>query len=100
MDPLIALLELPEERKRQLGVEFTAAEIAQQPRTWPGTLALCREQEVELRAFLAGQAGLPVLLTGAGTSDFVGRSVERLLEQRWRAPVRGRSQHRAANQHG
>ncbi len=88
MDPLIALLELPEERKRQLGVEFTAAEIAQQPRTWPDTLAVCREQEVALRGFLAAQAGLPVLLAGAGTSDFVGSSVERLLEQRWRAPVR------------
>jgi tagatose-6-phosphate ketose/aldose isomerase len=88
VDPLIALLELPEERKRELGVEHTAAEIAQQPKTWPGTLALCQQQQVELRAFLAAQAGLPVLLAGAGTSDFIGRSVERLLEERWRAPVR------------
>ena len=88
MDPLSALLGLTEERKRDLGVEHTAAEIRQQPKTWPGTVALCRHQEVELRGFLAAQAGLPVLLTGAGTSDFVGRSVERLLEQRWRAPVR------------
>ena len=88
MDPLIALLGLPEERKRELGVEHTAAEIAQQPKTWPGTVAVCRQRQVELRGFLAAQAGLPVLLTGAGTSDFVGRSVERLLEQRWRAPVR------------
>jgi tagatose-6-phosphate ketose/aldose isomerase len=88
VDPLIALLGLTEERKRDLGVEHTAAEIRQQPKTWPGTVALCRRQQVELRGFLAAQAGLPVLLTGAGTSDFVGRSVERLLEQRWRAPVR------------
>jgi tagatose-6-phosphate ketose/aldose isomerase len=88
VDRLTALLGLPEGRKRELGVEHTAAEIAQQPKTWPGTLALCRERQAELRAFLAGQAGLPVLLAGAGTSDFVGRSVERLLEQRWHAPVR------------
>lgn len=88
MYPLIALLELPEERKRELGVEHTAAEIAQQPKTWPGTLALCRQQQVELRRFLAAQAGVPVLLAGAGTSDFVGGSVERLLEECWRAPVR------------
>jgi tagatose-6-phosphate ketose/aldose isomerase len=88
VDPLIALLGLPEERKRDLGVVHTAAEIAQQPKTWPGTVAVCRQQQVELRGFLAAQAGLPVLLTGAGTSDFIGRSVERLLEHRWRAPVR------------
>jgi tagatose-6-phosphate ketose/aldose isomerase len=88
VDRLSALLGMPEGRKRELGVEHTAAEIAQQPKTWPGTLALCRERQAELRAFLAGQAGLPVLLAGAGSSDFVGRSVERLLEQRWHAPVR------------
>ena len=88
MDPLIALLELPEERKRQLGVEFTAAEIAQQPRTWPGTLALCREQEVALRGFLAGAGRAAGAAGGRGNSDFVGSSVERLLEQRWHAPVR------------
>ena len=68
MDRLSALLGMPEGRKRELGVEHTAAEIAQQPKTWPGTLALCRERQAELRAFLAGQAGLPVLLAGAGTS--------------------------------
>jgi tagatose-6-phosphate ketose/aldose isomerase len=88
VDPLIALLGLPEERKLELGVEHTAAEIAQQPQTWPGTLALCRRRQVALRRFLTAQAGLPVLLAGAGTSDFIGRSVERLLEQRWRTPVR------------
>jgi tagatose-6-phosphate ketose/aldose isomerase len=88
VDPLIALLELPKERKRELGVEHTAVEIAQQPETWPGTLALCRRQQLELRQFLATKAKLPVLLAGAGTSDFVGKSVERLLEERWHAPVR------------
>jgi tagatose-6-phosphate ketose/aldose isomerase len=30
----------------------------------------------------------PVLLTGAGTSDFAGRAVERLLERRWQTRVR------------
>jgi tagatose-6-phosphate ketose/aldose isomerase len=80
VDGLSALVGL------RAGAEHTAAEILQQPATWPGTLALCRQGEV--REFLAGQAGLPVLLAGAGTSDFIGRSVERVLEQRWRTPVR------------
>jgi tagatose-6-phosphate ketose/aldose isomerase len=88
VDALSALLGLSEERKRELGVEHTAAEIAQQPRTWLGTLALCRRERAELQQFLGKQAGAPVLLVGAGTSDFVGRSVERLLARRWRTPVR------------
>ena len=83
MDALSALLGLPD----RLGAEHTAREIAQQPETWAGTLALCRGRQAGLRAFVAGQAGRPVLLAGAGTSDFVGRSVERLLERRWRTPV-------------
>lgn len=88
VDALTALLRSSQERKRELGVEHTAAEIAQQPKTWPGTLALCRRQQAELRGFVAGQSGRPVLLAGAGTSDFIGRSLERLMEQRWRKPVR------------
>jgi tagatose-6-phosphate ketose/aldose isomerase len=84
VDALSALFGLPPDR---LGAEHTAGEIAQQPATWGGTLALCRERQTELRAFVAGQAGSPVLLTGAGTSDFVGRSVERLLQRRWCTPV-------------
>ena len=83
MDALSALMGLPD----RLGAEHTAGEIAQQPSTWPGTLALCRGRQAELRAFVAGQAGRPVLLVVAGTSDFVGRSVERLLQRRWCTPV-------------
>jgi tagatose-6-phosphate ketose/aldose isomerase len=83
VDALSALLGLPD----RLGAEHTAREIAQQPETWAGTLALCRGRQAGLRAFVAGQAGRPVLLAGAGTSDFVGRSVERLLQRRWRTPV-------------
>ena len=83
MDALSALLGMPDRR----GAEHTAAEIAQQPKTWLGTLALCRGRQAELRTFVAAQAGRPVLLAGAGTSDFIGKSLERLLEQRWRTRV-------------
>ena len=88
MDALSALLGLPEGQQRELGVEHTAAEIAQQPKTWLATLALCERQRAALQQFLGKQSGLPVLLVGAGTSDFVGRSIERLLERQWRTPVR------------
>ncbi len=88
MDALSVLLEFSAGRKRELGIEHTPREIAQQPKTWHSTLALCKRLQPELQAFLRKQAGLPVLLVGAGTSDFVGRSVERLLERRWQTPVR------------
>jgi tagatose-6-phosphate ketose/aldose isomerase len=88
VDALIALLEFSAARKRELGIEHTPMEIAQQPKTWYSTLGLCKRLQPELQAFLRKSAGLPVLLVGAGTSDFVGRSVERLLEQRWQTPVR------------
>jgi tagatose-6-phosphate ketose/aldose isomerase len=88
VDALIALLEFSSARKRELGIEHTPREIAQQPKTWYSTLALCKRLQAELQTFLRKSAGLPVLLVGAGTSDFVGRSVERLLEQRWQTPVR------------
>lgn len=83
MDALSTLLGSPDQR----GADHTAREIAQQPLTWSGTLSLCRRQQGELRQFLSGAQG-PVLLVGAGTSDFVGRCLERLLERRWRRLVR------------
>lgn len=88
VDALSALVSLPEGRKRELGVEHTSAEIAQQPETWLDTLRLVRRRKPELELFLKSVAGWPVLLTGAGTSDFAGRAVERLLERRWRTTVR------------
>ena len=88
MDALSVLLGFSEERKRELGVEHTAAEIAQQPKTWLGTLAVCRRQRTKLQQFLGKHASVPVLLVGAGTSDFAARSVERLLERRWHTPAR------------
>ena len=88
MDALSALVNLPEERKRELGVTYTAAEIAQQPETWLDTLALVGRLKPELERFLKSIVGWPVLLAGAGTSDFAGKAVERLLERRRRTPVR------------
>jgi tagatose-6-phosphate ketose/aldose isomerase len=87
MDTLAALLKLPKEQQRGLGIEHTAAEIAQQPRTWGRTLSLCRQQRPQLQQFLGGHPRKRVLLVGAGTSDFIAKSVERLLENCWRVPV-------------
>lgn len=94
MDPLSALLRLPASEKRERGLEHTSHEIAQQPGTWRRTLGRLQARQSELQAFLAS-AGLrdpqekrpTVFLVGAGTSDYIGRSLHHLLRRRWQCEV-------------
>ncbi len=87
MSALSALLELPPTEQQRLGVEHTAKEIAQQPESWGSTLAACRQHRGQLERLRAAHHGRPVLLAGAGTSDFIGRSLARLLRHRWQTTV-------------
>ncbi len=94
MDPLTALLHLPAAKKVEEGLEHTPREIAQQPETWLRTYALVREREAEIQEFLVKcglrepAAGQPiVLLIGAGSSDYIGRCLYRLLRSRWQCEV-------------
>jgi tagatose-6-phosphate ketose/aldose isomerase len=57
------------------GGATTAREIAQQPQVWPQVATLVQDQRTGLDAFLApllAQPGLRIILTGAGTSAFIG----------------------------
>ena len=57
---------------------YTAKEIAQQPETWRKTLAQMTEISDQVRAFIGkttSKAGFDVLLTGAGTSEYVGNAL-------------------------
>lgn len=57
------------------GAPATAREIAQQPETWRAVAEIVASQRGELDAFLGerlSQPGLRIVLTGAGTSAFVG----------------------------
>jgi tagatose-6-phosphate ketose/aldose isomerase len=80
MNAFRKLLELPAAEKECLGVVYTPPEIAQQPAVWEKTVALLKSRRAELLAFLesAGMAGSrksTVILTGAGTSEFIGSAV-------------------------
>lgn len=94
MDPLSTLLRLPASEKRELGCEHTPQEIAQQPRTWRRTLAGLQAHRAALESFLAS-AGLrdeparrpTVFLVGAGSSDYIGRSLQHLLRRCWQCEV-------------
>jgi tagatose-6-phosphate ketose/aldose isomerase len=84
------LVNLSDLEKEKLGVTATAGEIAQQPRTWRGTRKIFEQHAGRLRTFLeaAGVIGPleqrpTVVLTGAGTSDYVGKTLTLLLRSEW-----------------
>lgn len=71
------------------GAGLTAREIAQQPAIWPEIEALVANQRPALDAFLGpllSRPGLRIVLTGAGTSAFIGEClVPAMLGAGWRA---------------
>jgi D-galactosamine 6-phosphate deaminase/isomerase len=94
MNPLPRLLALPQDQKQSRGLLHTPNEIAQQPATWLATYGCFRERHAEIRQFLqsAGISWDPtrrptVFLVGAGTSDYVGRSLANLLRRLWQCEV-------------
>jgi tagatose-6-phosphate ketose/aldose isomerase len=94
VDALAKLLDLSREEKIEHGLLHTPAEIAQQPTTWESTFSIFQKQRTRLAAFLA-DAGFgnlvgpnpTVFLIGAGSSDYVGRSLVHLLRRLWKCEV-------------
>lgn len=82
-DPL--QLGLEEAELERLGGLWTAREIAQQPAMLRETQALLMQRRAEIEAFLQpilDQAGLRIILTGAGTSAFAGECLAPSLARR------------------
>jgi len=94
VDALAKLLDLSIEEKIERGLVHTPAEIAQQPATWESTFSIFQEHRASLALFLA-DAGFgnlvgpkpTVFLIGAGSSDYVGRSLVHLLRRLWKCEV-------------
>ena len=70
------MLDYTKEDLQELGAEITTREIYQQPSVWKETARLYQERKSEIKAFLEkiGQEHdyIKVILTGAGTSAYVG----------------------------
>jgi tagatose-6-phosphate ketose/aldose isomerase len=67
------------------GAEWTAREIAQQPAVWPQVARLVAAGRVQLDGFLKPLLAMPklrVVLSGAGTSSFIGDCLVPLLSAR------------------
>src|SRR5678815_2875895 len=94
MDALSKLVNLSPTEKESLGVVHTLPEILQQPQTWRLTYARVFNLATRIETFLTN-AGIgavdrdppQVLLVGAGTSDYIGKSVSSLLQKEWGCDV-------------
>src|SRR5690348_2131591 len=91
---LTKLLELPATERESLGVAHTLPEILQQPQTWGDTFERVVRLAPLIKTFLLGagietaaNTPLHVFLVGAGTSDYIGKSVRALLQREWRCDV-------------
>lgn len=82
-DALTRLVELPAEEKKRLGADSTPREISQQPFIWRDTVAKFAAQREAILAFVKDSRALTgngrIVMTGAGTSDYVGKCVEPAL---------------------
>lgn len=93
-NPLRTLLDLTERERAERGLEHTPREIWQQPDTWKTTYQICVKHRGELNDVLRragigrGSTASPtVYLVGAGTSDYVGRTLGPLLRDCWNTDV-------------
>ena len=70
--------DVTEEKMQQTMSTFTLTEIYQQPATWKKTCDQIRAHKDELKAFIdqvITREDFDVILTGAGTSEFVGNAL-------------------------
>jgi tagatose-6-phosphate ketose/aldose isomerase len=94
MGALSDLLALPQGEKEARGLVFTPREIFQQPATWEKTYQDVLRFSPQITEFLesAGvgsksRSGPTIFLLGAGTSDYIGRSLSQLLRKEWQCQV-------------
>ena len=89
-DALQELLSTAPAEKERRGFVFTPGEIAGQAALWPSTYERFASFLPSLRPFLEEFLSHPrksVVLTGAGTSEYVGYCLEGLLRRRLGVPV-------------
>jgi len=81
------LLDLSTAERESLGLVHTLREILQQPQTWRRTYEKVQSASGLIAQFLEsggiGAQSLNVFLVGAGTSDYIGKSVCALLQKSW-----------------
>ena len=82
----MSIFNYTEEQMKEAFSTFTIHEIYQQPSTWRKTCAQLKECKDELQKFLDQVVKAPdfdIVLTGAGTSEFVGNSLYHALNKKY-----------------
>jgi tagatose-6-phosphate ketose/aldose isomerase len=82
---LNALQQLSEEEQKRRGVRYTPHEIGGQVVLWEDSVGRIERRLDEIRSFLEpfrAEPGTACVLTGAGTSEFIGHCVEALFRNR------------------
>ncbi len=91
-DALTRLVELPDGEKERLGAVHTPREVHQQPFIWRDTVERFAAEREKIMEFIKGSkaltAGGRIVMTGAGTSDYVGKSVEAAMREMLKAEAR------------
>lgn len=80
------MFNLSEQKMQETASAFTVREIYQQPSTWKKTCAQLAACKNELQSFLnqvLKEEDFDVVLTGAGTSEFIGNSLFQALNERY-----------------
>jgi tagatose-6-phosphate ketose/aldose isomerase len=73
------------------GEAHTRREILSQPALWQQVFDLIKKESEEIGSFLRPvlqKEDLSIILTGAGTSGFIGDAAQGTLQQAWRKPVK------------
>jgi len=85
------LVSLPKRELRSKGIEHTPREIESQPKLWLKNFKMLKRRGNEIRSFvrsrILSRKPSRVVLSGAGSSSFVGLSVQNLLRSRWQVDV-------------
>ena len=84
-------LGMTEDLLKSKGAIYTAREIAGQPELWIKTFNRIREHQSQLSQFLKKcfkKNNLEIILTGAGTSAFIGDALEGPFQQKTGIPTR------------
>jgi tagatose-6-phosphate ketose/aldose isomerase len=90
--PVLADLLAPNvEQQKERGYYHTLREICQQPQTWRETANFLSSMAEEVRNFLSrtgiSQPGGSILLTGSGSSEYVGECLKPSLQEALQGPV-------------
>src|SRR5450830_1477038 len=91
---MTTLLQRDIQTWRDIGGLHTAEEIAHQPAIWRALAGILRKEQASLAAFLGDTLSNPqqrVILTGAGSSAYVGEIIADEINAAWPCQVRALS---------